>query len=149
MWYCFFKWKYAISILWFQSCFYLNICKIYIMTEPAKKKIWKVLLVIRFYIYICLITDIHLLLINYKYFYNVIQNLFKSIIGWNEFGTWNSSLAVKTVNKKSIICIDIQETKMISEHVCSQGSYKLFHKIDLWGHDIVIEILNYIIWDFG
>ena len=102
-----------------------------------------------FYIYICLITGIHLLLINYKFFHNVIENLFKSIIGWNEFGTWNSSLAVKTVNKNSIICVDIQETKMISEHVCSQGSYKLFRKIDLWSHYIVIEISNYSISDFG
>ena len=43
------KRKSAISILWFQSCFYLDMCKIYsyIMTEPAKKKIWKVLLVTR------------------------------------------------------------------------------------------------------
>ena len=102
-----------------------------------------------FYIYICLITDIHLLLINYKFFHNVIENLFKSIIGWNEFGTWNSSLAVKTVNKNSIICVDVQETKMISEHVSSQCSYKLFQKIDLWIHDIVVEISNYSISDFG
>ena len=91
-----------------------------------------------FYIYICLIIDIHLLLINYKFFYNVIENLFKSIIGGNEFGTWNSSLAVKTVYKSSI-----------SEHVCSQGSYKLFQKIGFRTHDIVLEISNYSIWDFG
>ena len=32
-------------------------------------------------IYICLVTDIQLLLINYKFFYNVIENLFKRIIG--------------------------------------------------------------------
>ena len=102
-----------------------------------------------FYIYICLIIDIHLLLINYKFFYNVIENLFKSIIGWNEFGTWNSSLAVKTVNKSSIICVDIHQTKIISEHVCSQCSYKLFQKIDLRSHDIVFEISNYSIWDLG